>query len=56
MLQLARNTLEWVDPFAPGARGSSINGFPKTFTIAARVGWEPKLLYRGKDALAAAQI
>jgi alpha-L-fucosidase 2 len=42
MLQLARNTLEWVDPFAPGVRGSSINGFPKAFTIAARVGWDPE--------------
>ncbi|MFI6294933.1 discoidin domain-containing protein [Nonomuraea sp. NPDC050790] len=39
MLQLVRNTLEWVDPFKPGTRGSSINGFPKTFTIAARAGW-----------------
>ncbi len=38
-LQLARNTLQWVDPFLPGSRGSSGNGFPKTFTIAARVGW-----------------
>ncbi|MGP3982511.1 glycosyl hydrolase family 95 catalytic domain-containing protein [Streptomyces sp. KR80] len=42
MLQLARNTLQWVDPFLPGSRGSSGNGFPKTFTIAARVGWDPE--------------
>jgi hypothetical protein len=42
MLQLARNTLQWVDPFWPGSRGSSINGFPKTFNIAARVGWDPE--------------
>ncbi|MGW3351754.1 galactose-binding domain-containing protein [Nonomuraea rubra] len=40
LLQLVRNTLQWVDPFAPGVRGSSINGFPKTFTIAARAGWD----------------
>ncbi|WP_165396539.1 discoidin domain-containing protein [Streptomyces sp. F001] len=42
LLRLARNTLEWVDPFRPGSRGSSGNGFPKTFTIAARVGWDPE--------------
>ncbi|MFI6299248.1 discoidin domain-containing protein [Nonomuraea sp. NPDC050790] len=40
MLQLVRNTLQWVDPFKPGTRGSSGNGFPKTFTIAARAGWD----------------
>ncbi len=39
LLQKARNTLQWVDPFLPGSRGSSGNGFPKTFPIAARVGW-----------------
>ncbi|MGW0202995.1 glycosyl hydrolase family 95 catalytic domain-containing protein [Nonomuraea sp. NPDC003201] len=41
-LRKVRNTLEWVDPFLPGSRGSSINGFPKTFTIAARAGWDPE--------------
>ncbi|WP_028550803.1 hypothetical protein [Paenibacillus sp. UNC451MF] len=40
LLQIARNTLEYINPFEPGVRGSSMNGFPKTFTIAARVGWE----------------
>ncbi|WBB62453.1 discoidin domain-containing protein [Streptomyces sp. WMMC500] len=39
-LRLVRNTLAWVDPFLPGSRGSSGNGFPKTFTIAARAGWD----------------
>ena len=38
-LQLVRNTLEYVNPFTPGSRGASMNGFPKTFTIAARAGW-----------------
>lgn len=42
LLQIARNTLEYINPFEPGVRGSSLNGFPKTFTIAARVGWEPE--------------
>ena len=42
LLQLVHNTLEWVDPFLPGSRGSSLNGFPKTFTIAARAGWDPE--------------
>lgn len=42
LLQIARNTLEYMNPFEPGVRGSSINGFPKTFTIAARIGWEPE--------------
>lgn len=42
LLQIARDTLEYINPFEPGVRGSSINGFPKTFTIAARVGWEPE--------------
>ncbi|MEV0622302.1 discoidin domain-containing protein [Nonomuraea sp. NPDC050404] len=41
LLRKVRNTLQWVDPFKPGTRGSSGNGFPKTFTIAARAGWEP---------------
>ncbi|TMR90641.1 glycosyl hydrolase family 95 catalytic domain-containing protein [Nonomuraea basaltis] len=41
-LRKVRNTLQWVDPFLPGSRGSSINGFPKTFTIAARAGWDPE--------------
>jgi hypothetical protein len=41
-LQRVRNTLQWVDPFLPGSRGSSLNGFPKTFTIAARAGWDPE--------------
>ncbi|WP_327583899.1 discoidin domain-containing protein [Nonomuraea sp. NBC_00507] len=41
-LRMVRNTLQWVDPFLPGSRGSSINGFPKTFTIAARAGWDPE--------------
>jgi hypothetical protein len=45
-LQLVRNTLQWVDPFLPGSRGSSGNGFPKTFTIAARAGWDPEDLIR----------
>ncbi|MFE5322344.1 hypothetical protein ACFQ88_27075 [Paenibacillus sp. NPDC056579] len=42
LLQVARNTLEYINPFEPGVRGSSLNGFPKTFTIAARVGWDPE--------------
>ncbi|MDP4502260.1 galactose-binding domain-containing protein [Nonomuraea turcica] len=41
-LRKVRDTLQWVDPFLPGSRGSSINGFPKTFTIAARAGWDPE--------------
>ncbi|WP_433516595.1 discoidin domain-containing protein [Nonomuraea sp. CA-143628] len=41
-LRKVRETLQWVDPFLPGSRGSSINGFPKTFTIAARAGWDPE--------------
>ncbi|SEB31019.1 glycosyl hydrolase family 95 catalytic domain-containing protein [Streptomyces melanosporofaciens] len=46
LLQLVRNALQWVDPFLPGSRGSSVNGFPKTFTIAARAGWDPDDLIR----------
>ncbi|WP_262698811.1 MULTISPECIES: glycosyl hydrolase family 95 catalytic domain-containing protein [Streptomyces] len=46
LLRLVRNTLQWVDPFLPGSRGSSLNGFPKTFTIAARAGWDPEDLIR----------
>ncbi|WP_433170696.1 glycosyl hydrolase family 95 catalytic domain-containing protein [Actinoallomurus sp. CA-150999] len=42
LLRRVRATLQWVDPFLPGSRGSSINGFPKTFTIAARAGWDPE--------------
>lgn len=38
-LELARNTLEYTDPFQPGDRGATLNGFPKTFAIAARIGW-----------------
>ncbi|NQX66497.1 discoidin domain-containing protein [Paenibacillus alba] len=47
LIQIAKNTFEYLDPMTPHTDGGALNGFPKTFTIAARLGIDPdKLMER----------
>ncbi|QNK55922.1 S-layer homology domain-containing protein [Paenibacillus sp. PAMC21692] len=44
MLTLARDTFEYFNPLNVHYRGAGYNGFPKSFTIAARIGFDPETL------------
>ncbi|MEC0226471.1 discoidin domain-containing protein [Paenibacillus alba] len=52
LLQIARNTFEYGNFMNPHSDGGSTNGFPKSFTIAARLGIDPdKLMERFRTTL-----
>ena len=45
MVKLAQDTFNFLNPGKVHYRGASYNGFPKTFTIAARLGLDPERMY-----------
>ena len=48
-LSLARDTFEYFNPMYPYYRGGGFNGFPKSFTIAARLGIDGDRILSGLD-------